>query len=254
MLQGSSICLAEVTVSLPLQRATSEERTAWICEQARAIGFDLCGVTPAGELPSDRGALTRWLERGFAGEMKYLYDPRRLDPATVLEGARSVVVLGLNYNAAEPYSSRKPTDDQTPYGWISRYAWGEDYHTVVGKMLDALTGKMRAEIPEAFTARAYVDTGPISERSAAHAAGLGWVAKNTLLIHPELGLVGISRGDSHHFGIGADGWGGRPGGGPVRELHPLHRRLSYPGDHGALRARCAALHFIFDHRVARSHS
>jgi epoxyqueuosine reductase len=187
VLRGSKICLAEVTVSLPLPRATSEERSAWICEQARAIGFDLCGVTPAGELLSDRGALTRWLERGFAGEMNYLHDPRRLDPAMALEGARSVVVLGLNYNAAEPYSTRILTDDQTPYGWISRYAWGDDYHTVVGKMLDALTGKMRAEIPEPFTARAYVDTGPISERSAAHAAGLGWVAKNTLLIHPELG-------------------------------------------------------------------
>ncbi len=169
------------------ERAISEDRTAWICEQARAIGFDLCGVAPAAELCSDRGALTRWLKRGFAGEMKYLHDPRRLDPAAVLEGARSVVVLGLNYNAVQPYSTPILADDQTPRGWISRYAWGDDYHTVMGKMLDALTGKMRAEISEAFTARAYVDTGPISERIAAHAAGLGWVAKNTLLIHPELG-------------------------------------------------------------------
>ena len=169
------------------ERVTSDQRSAWICEQARAIGFDLCGVAPAAEMLAERDALTRWLERGFAGEMKYLHDPRRLDPATVLEGARSVIVLGLNYNAPHPYSTQILPDDHTPRGWISRYAWGDDYHTVVGKMLDGLTCKMRGEIPEAFTARSYVDTGPISERSAAVGAGLGWVAKNTLLIHPQLG-------------------------------------------------------------------
>lgn len=187
MLQLSSIWLAKVTVSFQPECATSEERTGWICQQARAIGFDLCGVVPAAEMLAERDALTRWLERGFAGEMKYLHDPRRLDPVAVLEGARSVIVLALNYNAAQPYSTQILADDGTPRGWVSRYAWGDDYHTVIGKMLDALTCKMRAEIPEAFTARSYVDTGPISERSAAHGAGLGWVAKNTLLIHPELG-------------------------------------------------------------------
>jgi epoxyqueuosine reductase len=187
VLQGSDILVAKVNVSFQPQRPTSEERTAWICEQARAIGFDLCGVAPAAEMLSDGEALARWLARGFAGEMKYLHDPRRLDPAAVLEGARSVVVLGLNYNGPQPYSTQILKDDDTARGWISRYAWGDDYHTVIGKMLDALTGKMREEIPEAFTALAYVDTGPISERTAAHAAGLGWVAKNTLLIHPELG-------------------------------------------------------------------
>jgi epoxyqueuosine reductase len=185
----AELAAKKVTVSSQREAATSEERTAWICEQARIIGFDLCGVVPVTDMLAGDDALTLagWLERGFAGEMKYLHDPRRLDPAGVLEGARSIVVLGLNYNGPEPYSTQILPDDQTPRGWISRYAWGDDYHMVIGKMLDALTFKMRAEIPEAFTVRSYVDTGPISERTAAQRAGLGWVAKNTLLIHPELG-------------------------------------------------------------------
>lgn len=174
-------------MSLPQAFASGTERTEWICEQARAVGFDLCGVVAITELLADRDALARWLERGFAGELKYMYDPRRLDPAAVLTGARSVIVLGLNYNASQPYSTQILPNDDTPRGWISRYAWGDDYHTVVGKMLDVLTSKMRAEIPEPFHARSYVDTGPISERTAALGAGLGWVAKNTLLIHPEIG-------------------------------------------------------------------
>jgi epoxyqueuosine reductase len=186
-LQESAIWRPKVAVTFQQQRPTSEERTAWICEQARTIGFDLCGVVPVAEMLAERDAFTRWFERGFAGEMKYLHDPRRLDPAAVLEGARSVIVLGLNYNAPQPYSTQILPYDAAPRGWISRYAWGDDYHTVLGNMLNVLTCKMRAEIPEAFTARSYVDTGPISERTAALGAGLGWVAKNTLLIHPELG-------------------------------------------------------------------
>ena len=160
---------------------------AWICQRARAIGFDLCGVVPTAEMLAERDALTRWLERGFAGEMKSVPDPRAGSILWRCSKAPGALFLGPNYNAAQPYSTRILADDGTPRGWVSRYAWGDDYHTVIGKMLDALTCKMRAEIPEAFTARSYVDTGPISERSAAHGAGLGWVAKNTLLIHPELG-------------------------------------------------------------------
>ena len=176
-------------MSFQQETMTSGGRTAWICEQARIIGFDLCGVVPVADMLAEGDALTLagWLERGFAGEMKYLHDPRRLDPASVLEGARSIVVLGLNYNGPEAYSTQILPDERTPRGWISRYAWGDDYHMVIGKMLDALTCKIRTEIPETFTVRSYVDTGPISERTAAQRAGLGWVAKNTLLIHPELG-------------------------------------------------------------------
>ncbi|MBI1749031.1 MAG: tRNA epoxyqueuosine(34) reductase QueG [Acidobacteria bacterium] len=138
----------------------------------------------------------------------------------------SIVVCALNYNTALPYSTEVPPVDVAPdvrsespagaeapeeemesahrsagrkprpasrpaesgpRGWISRYAWGDDYHDVLGKKLDALLGKMRRQFGEEFAARAYVDTGPVVERVAAKYAGLGWLAKNTCLINEQLG-------------------------------------------------------------------
>ncbi len=165
-----------------------EERTELVASAARSIGFDLCGVAPV-ENFEELEQLPDWLARGYAGEMKYLHDPRRGDPAQVLEGARSIVVCALNYRTAQPYSTEVPASasGDRPRGWISRYAWGGDYHEVLGAKLDALVAAMRASFPEPFAARAYVDTGPIVERIAAHHAGLGWLAKNTMLINKELG-------------------------------------------------------------------
>jgi epoxyqueuosine reductase len=121
--------------------------------------------------------------------MKYLHDPRRADPRRVLEGARSLIVVALNYHSPRPLSTDMPseTDERSPRGWISRYAWGDDYHDVMLPKLQALVAEMRAQFPDSFEARAYVDTGPILERVAAKYAGLGWLAKNTCLINPQLG-------------------------------------------------------------------
>ena len=169
------------------------ERTRWVVERAGALGFDLCGVAPV-EAFDELGHLPEWLARGYAGEMRYLQSPRRLDPARVLEGARSIIVAALNYNTPLPYSTevlaeeagRK--DDGGPRAWISRYAWGDDYHEVLGRMLDDLIAAMRGQFgDEAFAARSYVDTGPVVERVAAKYAGLGWLAKNTCLINESLG-------------------------------------------------------------------
>lgn len=184
--------------------------TAWLVEQARSLGFSLCGVAPADEF-SELARLPEWLARGYAGQMDYLADPRRAAPARVLDGARSLVVCALNYNTARPHTaeaamsnastnvyrqedggsvsgnSRIRAADDTPQGWISRYAWGDDYHRALGEKLDRLIAAMQREFPGPFTARAYVDTGPIVERVAAKHAGLGWLAKNTCLIHPEMG-------------------------------------------------------------------
>ncbi len=166
-------------------------------EISRALGFDLCGVAPAEDFP-ELAHLNEWLERGHAGEMRYLHDARRQSPALAMQGARSVIVCALNYNTALPCSmeaadqSNSQADAQGnsqagPRGWISRYAWGDDYHEVLGKKLEALIQNLRREFPEPFEARAYVDTGPVVERVAAKYAGLGWLAKNTCLIHEELG-------------------------------------------------------------------
>ncbi len=158
-------------------------------ELARAAGFDLCGIAPAAEFP-ELAHLEEWLERGHAGEMRYLHDARRASPTLSMQGARSVIVCALNYNTAVPLSTEShalPGQNAAPRGWISRYAWGDDYHHVLGEKLEALIQKLRNEFPEPFEARAYVDTGPIVERVAAKYAGLGWLAKNTCLINEEAG-------------------------------------------------------------------
>jgi epoxyqueuosine reductase len=169
------------------------ERTSWITEQARGIGFDLCGVTSISEEDNSWPELARnaeWLARGHAGEMRWLSDPRRESPQQVMQGARSVIVCAVNYNSAHPYStefSAAESQQDSPRGWISRYAWGTDYHETIGAKLEALVNAMRAQFTEPFDAKWYVDTGPIHERIAAQRAGLGTVGKHTLLIHPELG-------------------------------------------------------------------
>jgi epoxyqueuosine reductase len=164
------------------------ERTSWILQQARGVGFDLCGVAAA-EAFEELQRLPEWLARGHAGEMNYLHDERRNDPALVVEGARSIIVVALNYRTRHAYSTEVPAShsDEAPRGWISRYAWGDDYHDVLREKLNALVAAMREQFRDPFEARAYVDTGPIVERVAAHHAGLGWLAKNTMLINEKLG-------------------------------------------------------------------
>jgi epoxyqueuosine reductase len=167
---------------------TPTERTRWIGQQARDAGFDLCGVAPVGAL-DELMHLPEWLARGYGGEMQYLRDPRRTDPRLVLDGARSLIVVALNYNAPQSYSTEAAAcaSGESPRGWISRYAWGDDYHEVIGEKLESLLAAMRAQFTGSFEARAYVDTGAILERVAAKYAGLGWLAKNTCLINQQLG-------------------------------------------------------------------
>ena len=169
-------------------RVNASERTRWVCERAREMGFDLCGVAPVEGL-EDLGHFPEWLARGYSGEMNYLQDARRGDPRLVLEGARSLIVVALNYNSSPPYSTKIPAgrENEPARGWISRYAWGNDYHEVLKEKLDALAAEMRQKFSEPFDVRVYVDTGPIIERVAAKYAGLGWLAKNTCLINQQLG-------------------------------------------------------------------
>jgi epoxyqueuosine reductase len=160
--------------------------TDWLIATAQSLGFDLCGVVRAEDLaaPAHR---QEWLARGYAGQMQYLHDARRADPACALPGAKSVIVCAINYNTAQPYSIEAAAASASK-AWLSRYAWGDDYHTVVGEKLDALLAAMNERFaPENLSARAWVDTGPVSERAAACQAGLGWLAKNTCLINRDLG-------------------------------------------------------------------
>ena len=161
--------------------------TAWIVEQASALGFDLCGVVRAQKFP-ELDLAKEWLARGYAGEMKYLSDERRGDPLSVVPGLRSVIVCALNYNSPAARSvDAVPPEGADPRGWISRYAWGQDYHEVLQEKLQSLASNLTERFAEPLEARIYADTGPVHERVFAKHAGLGWLGKNTLLLNSKLG-------------------------------------------------------------------
>jgi epoxyqueuosine reductase len=148
-----------------------------IIEQARGLGFDLCGIASAERHPK-LSRLSEWIAAGRAGEMTYLADSadERSDPALVLHSVRSVVSLGVVYNTNEPTAAA-----------VSRYAWGDDYHDVVRARLTPLVRWMAEAAGKGFEAFSCVDGGPIQERVFAEQAGLGWIGKNTCLINPDLG-------------------------------------------------------------------
>ena len=159
--------------------------SADIKAQAKRLGFDLCGVAPA----SDHAELRfyrEWLDRGYAGEMAYLHRSaeRRADVRNVVPSAQTVIVTGTLYNTDRPYSTECADSGRAQ---IARYAWGDDYHDVIGARLEALLAWMREQSPEPFEARAYVDTGPVQERVYAQHAGVGWIGKNTCVINTEIG-------------------------------------------------------------------
>ena len=162
--------------------------TVWVESRAKELGFDLCGIVSADAFP-ELEHTEEWLSRGFAGEMKYLADPRRRDAQGAFPGIRSVIVCALNYNTDLPKSTdvaHLPNDSE-PRGWISRYAWGDDYHEVLNERLNELTLALRERFREPFEFRVYADTGPVQERVFAKYAGLGWLGKNTLLLNQRLG-------------------------------------------------------------------
>ena len=157
---------------------TADEIREW----ARECGFELAGVARA-EPVAERGWYREWAEAGYAGEMRYLTDRRaavRDDPRHLLPSARSVVCVGKLYNTPWPYSTQFTGEERA---WISRYAWGEDYHVEVRRGLENLDGILRAHAGGAMESKICVDTAPLLERSYARAAGLGWIGKNTCLIH-----------------------------------------------------------------------
>jgi epoxyqueuosine reductase len=165
-----------------------------IKERARELGFDLCGIAPAGDFPELK-FLPEWLARGYAGEMEYMAKSaeRRADIRNVLPSARSVIVTGTTYNTERRGRVR---DRQADTVQIARYARGQDYHVVLSERLRALLEWMRAQQPDAFDAELFVDKHHVQERVYAQYAGLGWIAKNTCVINREQGsyffLAGIA--------------------------------------------------------------
>jgi epoxyqueuosine reductase len=153
-----------------------------IRELARNCGFELAGVAAA-EPVAERAWYHEWLSAGFAGEMHYLTDRRaavRDDPRNLLASARSVISVGKLYHTPWPYSTQF---DDRELAWISRYAWGDDYHDTVRQGLERLDLALRECAGAAFESKICVDTAPLLERSYARKAGLGWIGKNTCLIN-----------------------------------------------------------------------
>lgn len=153
-----------------------------IKERAKALGFDMVAIVRAGVLESERERLQEWLKRGLHGEMRWMErDPlQRTDPRLVLSNARSVVVVALNY-----YTPHEHASDPAA-GKISRYAWGDDYHDVVGGRLKSLLAWIKEQWPEA-EGKACVDIQPMMDKAWGVRAGLGWIGKHSNLITRDYG-------------------------------------------------------------------
>ncbi len=151
-------------------------------QKAYSLGFDLAGVSSIGPFPEGE-FYPDWIEKGYAGEMQYLerQKPAKMNPESVFPGVRSVIVCAMNYNSAQPV-----TRYDRLRAWVSRYAWGLDYHDTMRGKLQELASWLEKQ-PAPGRTRAYVDTGPLLERVYARYAGIGWFGKNTCIIHQHAG-------------------------------------------------------------------
>jgi epoxyqueuosine reductase len=149
--------------------------------EAKNLGFLFCGIAKAEFLEQEAPRLENWLQKGMHGEMAYMenYFDKRLDPRLLVDGAKSVISLGLNY-----YSDNKQEDPSAPK--ISKYAFGADYHTVIKDKLKQLLAVINEKIGE-VGGRAFVDSAPVLDKAWAKKAGLGWIGKNSNLISKKTG-------------------------------------------------------------------
>ncbi|MGM0478875.1 MAG: tRNA epoxyqueuosine(34) reductase QueG [Bacteroidota bacterium] len=147
---------------------------------ARSLNFMYCGVSKADFLEEEAPRLTEWLKRGNHGKMHYMENhfDKRLDPRKLVPGAQTVVSLLYNYYAEDVQPEGAPK--------ISRYAYGKDYHFVVKDKLKQFFSEIQEQIGD-VEGRIFVDSAPVMDKAWAKRSGLGWVGKNTNLIHPKEG-------------------------------------------------------------------
>jgi len=174
-----------ITSPVPLEKnqpISAGELTRLIKDRAFAEGFEKVGIVAASALDQSRNRLLTWLERGYHGNMSWMArDPeQRVDPKRFFPAAKSVVVVARNY-----YTPPQHRHDQST-GKISRYAWGDDYHDVVGGKLRSLLSWLQEELPS-VEGKVCVDIQPMMDKAWAERAGLGWIGKHTNLITPEYG-------------------------------------------------------------------
>ena len=162
-----------------------DELTLFVKEEAHRLGFTLVGITTP-DPPLHFDLYQHWLEMGNHGGMSYLSSERalhrRADPRVILPECQSILVCGTMYLPQDSSASAPTSPVQ-----ISSYALGDDYHTVLKERLESLVHIIEARLNKPVKHRIYTDTGPLLERELAQRAGLGWIGKNTCLIHPQLG-------------------------------------------------------------------
>jgi epoxyqueuosine reductase len=160
---------------------TNPSLTHELKTEANRQGFDLAGVCPA-VTPEGIDRFGQWIAAGYAGEMSYLTARTEAyaHPRHVLDGARSILMLAMNYRTVEPVAPRPG------HGRVSRYAWGTDYHELIRDRLKGVADFLHGKSPQALV-RTVVDTAPLLEREFAQLAGLGWIGKNTLLLNKQNG-------------------------------------------------------------------
>jgi epoxyqueuosine reductase len=185
-----------------MRSETEQALSRWVKEQAQRLGFELVGISPV-KLPAHEESFAEWLRKELHGELEYMKrtEDLRRDPRRLVPWAKSIVSVGMNYFTAFPRPAvnvgagfkpatksscvREATDE--PKGWISRYAWGDDYHELMKKKLELLLETIRTFHDGPLEGKAFVDSGPVLERDWAGVAGMGWIGKNTHLISPQKG-------------------------------------------------------------------
>ncbi len=157
------------------------ENSRRIKEEAACLGFTACGIAQASRLEDEASHLKKWLGTGFQGEMEYMnrYAGKRVDPTLLVQGAKSVISVIMNY-----FPERVQADHEAPR--ISKYAYGRDYHGVIKKRLKKLLNFINEEMGP-VNGRYFVDSAPVLDRAWAAKAGLGWIGKNSNLISREFG-------------------------------------------------------------------
>jgi len=156
------------------------KHTAIVKKTAGELGFLFCGISQAGFLETEAPRLEQWLREGRHGSMQYMENhfDKRLDPTLLVPGAKSVVSLLLNYYPPEQQNPEAPQ--------LSKYAYGKDYHLVIKDRLHEFLEILRTQIGD-IDGRVFVDSAPVMDKAWAKKSGLGWIGKNSNLIHPKNG-------------------------------------------------------------------
>jgi epoxyqueuosine reductase len=162
----------------------TQQLSSRIKDEAQRLGFELVGFSPV-KLPPHEESFAEWLRKELHGELGYMKrtEDLRRDPRKLVPWAVSVISVGMNYFTP----LRRPEVTNEPRGWISRYAWGDDYHDLMKRKLESLLEAIRILHADPLEGRAFVDSGPVLERDCAGTAGIGWIGKNTQLISPKKG-------------------------------------------------------------------